>query len=1188
VRRESGSEPPPKRTNAPAWKEAPPARRETGKPAEAEPAPAESKRRPRTPPRTDLPADDPDRPTIFGPGTWEAPPVRSPEGDGNKAPGESSSLEGGASPWAESDDVSPLEEVDEEPSRDDHPAYHEPGHAPRGRLAKWIIVPFLLLALSVVAGGGYLVWITISQKEENLAKDADDKYASGLFRAAAQGYAFLVENYPDSDNLPRYKFRQELADIRHRVSEKPESPGELLDRIEQFIKDYQKDPLLSADGGDVAETLIKLLVEYCEGAENPTDEEPLKVLARAAPVLDAARRIKLPKDGPTPDWSKVESAFACVQQAVTRLQQKKRILVRLEKVASDPSWQAFQAFEAIVKEEERNLPGLSKLPEVQNLIRRIYDGHIERIRYVRNPAPVALKGGGEVANPAILFDPLIQGTPGNAPVEDRLVLALARGLLYALKQSNGQVKWAMRVGIDTTALPVQVPARAGSRERILVLSTDTSTLTALDTDANPLWHYRLGAPCLGKPIVVDQRAYLATYDGKVHEIELVEGKLLGTFDLGQRLTLGGTLEPGSKRIYFPADEGCVYVIDVGRQKCDMILYTHHPGGSLRGEPVIVPPEGEDSQGFLILAQTTGLSGVQLRVFDLPITDRHAPSRTLKPKAGVQGWTWFPPSRDAEKLVMLSDTGVLGLFGIKQLRNRDQALFPLLPEGGLQLRSLLGEASRAVGQKRGRAEVVSVQGDDLWVLGVNHLQRLHLGWVTEVGPRVVPAWKEALEVGSPLHHSQVVEDRLGRMSLILVTQPPRRSTAWATSVNAETGAINWRRQLGLVCARAPVLMPGGPPLFLALDQGGALFSLDPARYPLKADTQWLSDNRNVFLAGSLDENPNQEPMVLRSADGQSCFVVACPRGGRNVVVRHVTRGADGRLRSSEGSAELPAPLGGTPAVMGDRLLLPLTNGVLARVPLALPPMPAMPVEPESGPDWRSARAVPDSRGHAVSLDGDRFLTTDGGRGLKTWEWPVNGQCNELPAGGEESTLELRDRIVSAPLRLLSKPGAPVQVCVADSAGNLFLFEVQGNGALVAKRRWQLTDKVATREGGIEIRGPYLLKTARGMRVACVVEQSRLVWIDPRKDGILWKHETAKGDGIIGQPQVAEGMVVVADQSGLYVGLDPVTGKPLQEEGYRLRGSVAPVASPVSFGQGRLLAPLSDGTVMLLAAERLRKK
>jgi hypothetical protein len=64
-----------------------------------------------------------------------------------------------------------------------------------------------------------------------------------------------------------------------------------------------------------------------------------------------------------------------------------------------------------------------------------------------------------------------------------------------------------------------------------------------------------------------------------------------------------------------------------------------------------------------------------------------------------------------------------------------------------------------------------------------------------------------------------------------------------------------------------------------------------------------------------------------------------------------------------------------------------------------------------------------------------------------------------------------------------------------------------------------------------------------------------------------------------------MLLVADQSGRFVGLDPATGRRLGP-GYTLRASAAPAASPVAFGPHRAFAPLSDGTVLLLSLFHLR--
>jgi hypothetical protein len=95
---------------------------------------------------------------------------------------------------------------------------------------------------------------------------------------------------------------------------------------------------------------------------------------------------------------------------------------------------------------------------------------------------------------------------------------------------------------------------------------------------------------------------------------------------------------------------------------------------------------------------------------------------------------------------------------------------------------------------------------------------------------------------------------------------------------------------------------------------------------------------------------------------------------------------------------------------------------------------------------------------------------------------------------------------------------------------------------------------------------------------VVDHDRLIWIDPEKKSILWPYQGNPPAALVGQPRLVGGMVVVADDSGLIVGLDPNKGTVVGKE-LRLPGSTTPAASPVAFGADRLFAPLSDGTVLL---------
>jgi hypothetical protein len=596
---------------------------------------------------------------------------------------------------------------------------------------------------------------------------------------------------------------------------------------------------------------------------------------------------------------------------------------------------------------------------------------------------------------------------------------------------------------------------------------------------------------------------------------------------------------------------------VANRRCHAVLYAEHASGSLRSEPLVIPTEDPrapraadaEPQGFLVLSQTHALDSMLLRTFSLPLEGARAgPVRMEEPL--MRGWSWFPPQRDAEKLVFVTDAGVLGLFGVKQAHNDDSPLFPLVrtdsqPPG---LVDLPGDPIA-----RGRAQVAHALENDLWVLAEGRLQRQQLTFDRQAGPRAVPhpSWSQALALGSPLHESQIDEDGT---TLFLVTQPLAGQTCLATAVDAETGKVRWQRQLGLVC-QGEALTVGND--VLTLDQGGGLFLFDPARHP-EAEAQWQTGG--LGLAKPLGENGLATLHLLPSHDGKSAYEIANPASGKQVIVRHHVAG---RKSAQEQSVKVAAPLAGTPALGPNAILLPLEDGSLVRVALPLSEEEAL----LSG-EWRASRIATRDVGHAAWLGGNDFLTTNGQDGLTRWRF--KGKLWEtVPAGKDarDPTLKLPARVASAPVVL--REDDKLRVVVADVRGTLHLFE---GDELKPARQWALPGKLTA--------GPFV----RGGKVGCVVDRRRLVWIDPGQPKPVWNY-LSPGEGIVGQPQLVEGLLVVADLSGRFVGLDPATGAPAGA-GYFLKASVTPAASPVAFGAGRVFAPLTDGTVLLLPLERLR--
>jgi len=150
-----------------------------------------------------------------------------------------------------------------------------------------------------------------------------------------------------------------------------------------------------------------------------------------------------------------------------------------------------------------------------------------------------------------------------------------------------------------------------------------------------------------------------------------------------------------------------------------------------------------------------------------------------------------------------------------------------------------------------------------------------------------------------------------------------------------------------------------------------------------------------------------------------------------------------------------------------------------------------------------------------------------------------------------------------------PARP-HVCLALTNGWIDLVQLEKDGKLTPVRRWNLNGQVNR---------IFLRSLADGsQRIGCVVDQSRLVWIDPEEGEPLWEYR--RPDAVlVGQPQLIDGVLLVADQAGRFVTLDPQTGK-VGERAVHLQGSMAAVASPVAFGPGLAFAPLSDGTVLLL--------
>ncbi len=140
---------------------------------------------------------------------------------------------------------------------------------------------------------------------------------------------------------------------------------------------------------------------------------------------------------------------------------------------------------------------------------------------------------------------------------------------------------------------------------------------------------------------------LPTANGEIHVLELVLGKRLGRFALGQSLTVGGTYDPATGLVFFPADTKRVFALDPAaiddpqKPACRSVLFTDHASGAIRAEPTVVGR-------YLAITEATELEVTRLRVFEIGAQGLRAPpprhSRSSRFVAGPGSTPMLPPIR----------------------------------------------------------------------------------------------------------------------------------------------------------------------------------------------------------------------------------------------------------------------------------------------------------------------------------------------------------------------------------------------------------------------------------------------------------------------------------------------------------------------------------------------------------------
>jgi outer membrane protein assembly factor BamB len=1038
----------------------------------------------------------------------------------------------------------------------------------RSNLPKVILFTLVSLVVLILAGVGGAFMYRAAKAEEEASADAELLYKDGKFGEARKRYDELQTEYPGSPSREKYRFFGELASLKGSITAVTtrENYSPAVEQLQKFLVENGDSPFAQPNTGYGADVVQagQLLCDAVNGHAGDRLKAFRGTRANRDELTAAERAIAdgrglIPplekfRDKGGQSFDKTRAEYDATEAEVFKERARLKAIDPWRELATDPTDPDIERFE-----KEMRAAGLAGDAEVLKLSADAKVALRKKVRFTpdRRP-PIAAP---DAAAGLTAFAPRVYKSPAPKPGPEGTVdtvFAVARGVLYVLDAHTGAPLWAERVATDQKSadVPLRFVSEDGSADWLIVpaLLDAEAGLTARQTRTGlPVWHQPLPAPALGRPVRIGGRLFVAIKDelGSVLQFDLATGEMLGRCEIRQ--PIGGGLaafrgtRSGHGFLAVPAAARRVYLFEVGKEdgasgrvlppRVVRVLATEHPEDSIKGEPLLIDPDDPTAPRRAVFAQGDLPTTMKLRSFALPpLAELGTPQPDAEafPEAPaevtVSGWAAFPPVSDGERVAVATDSGAVAVFGLNQPGNGDKPLF--------QLPGKQGDGEQAA---VARGLVVSADEDTFWVVAGGQLAKLRAAVDPSGGYRLTPG-STPLPVGEPVSRGSV---RPALNLGFVTTKTADSDTIHMTAFDLGSGEVAWKRQLGVSPVSRPLPFADGTAL--VVDRNGGAYRLtgrDDGPPTVEEVTSPLGETAGAAT-------------VAVSADGKRHWVVI-PDAGRDeqrLIVRSVV---DGKL-DREFTVTTPAALAGNPAVLGERLVVPLANGYLYR-------FAAGDAKPTQGPLWRGPTAPAEGTCHLTAAGDAELLATDGGRRLLRWKWAADPAAVEKTGGPWEA----REPITGPAVAFPSAGGDTVLV---PDAGGVSAFEA-GRPTVEPVRRWK-GDPDRMIPGG---RASHLTRV--GDRVAYVSDGRVVVGLDPAQEKIEWAvGEPAADVGEVVGVAAGAGTLLVSYLSGQLVEIEMPGGK-VNAEATRPAGHPL-ISAGASILRGRsAVVPAADGTVSVI--------
>lgn len=505
------------------------------------------------------------------------------------------------------------------------------------------------LALLLIAG--VVLWYLLTRvSAAELLQAADEAYRSGSYSQAIPNYERFLAKYPDDPNVSLARVRIGTARIRQ-VLEGSKDKQPALKVATEVLPTIENESAFDEARAELA----SILPEIAEGFSQPAKVE--MDVAKSQTLVDlAAQALQLvnnPAYIPTslrrPVETRIDNIHEDIELARRNINQSKRLDETVAAIR-----QAAQAGDtARAYDERRRLlseyPGLEQNAQLLDAVSAITQRQRELVQIVND----ALPGVRDDHPPRVEFGIALAsrrgpGKPGN---DRQMVCFLARGSVFGLQASTGQLKWRRSVGYDTLANP-QPLARQPGADVIVGDARHQEVLRLASETGNLVWRTPIGEP-FAEPVVKDAQILVATRGGRLLALDAETGDATHCVKLPQPLSVGpGVSEAG--HLYQVAEHSNVYVLDEATLECKDVYYLGHKPGTVAAAPVL-------ALGHLFVIENNGAAHSDLHVL---ATDANglAPRPAIKP-IRLRGRVEAPLALVGARVFVVTDLGEIHVYEV---------------------------------------------------------------------------------------------------------------------------------------------------------------------------------------------------------------------------------------------------------------------------------------------------------------------------------------------------------------------------------------------------------------------------------------------------------------------------------------------------------------------------------------------